>query len=229
MRVLVVEDDDDIRLSLVKNFNDQGWIVDQAIDGGEGRYYFTEYRYAVAVVDLGLPVLDGIELIKTIRAAGNHTPILILTARDHWQEKVMGLDAGADDYLAKPFEQAELLARLKALVRRSAGQSCQKIQYGPLVLDSEEQRVWLKDSLLHLTDYEFKLLCFLITNPGEILSKSVLLDQLYDDSTEKDSNTIEVFVRRLRKKIDPHGEYQPIETVRGRGYRFDPKRFDTKL
>lgn len=227
MRVLLVEDELQIRQALAERLESAGFVVDQAGDGQEGLYYFNEYPYSAAIVDLGLPKLDGIGLIKQVRSKENKTPILILTARDHWQEKVAGLDAGADDYVAKPFQAEELLARINALVRRAAGHASAKISFGEIALDLKEQRVWLAEAEVEVTDFEYRLLAYFFQHPDEILSKALLMDQLYGQDAEADSNTIEVFIRRLRKKIDPNNQRKPIETLRGRGYRFCPQVFET--
>lgn len=226
MRVLLVEDEAQIRQALVDRLQATGFVVDEAGDGEEGLYYFNEFPYSAAIVDLGLPKLDGIGLIQQVRAQGNKTPILILTARDHWQEKVAGLDAGADDYVAKPFQAEELLARINALVRRAAGHASAKIAFGQIALDLKEQRVWLGAQEVEVTDFEYRLLAYFFQHPDEILSKSLLMDQLYGQDAEADSNTIEVFIRRVRKKIDPDNTLKPIETLRGRGYRFCPQVFE---
>lgn len=228
MRVLLVEDEVQIRQNLAARLKETGFVVDEAGDGEEGLYYFSEFPYSAAIVDLGLPKLDGIGLIQKVRQQGDKTPILILTARDHWKEKVAGLDAGADDYVAKPFQAEELLARINALVRRAAGHACAKITFGALALDLKEQRVWFGQNQIEVTDFEYRLLAYFFQHPNEILSKSLLMDQLYGQDAEADSNTIEVFIRRLRKKIDPANTLKPIETLRGRGYRFCPAVFESK-
>jgi two-component system response regulator PhoP len=174
----------------------------------------------VAVVDIGLPGISGIDVIRAWRDAGRGFPILILTARGRWQDKVEGLEAGADDYLVKPFHVEELLARLNALLRRSAGWSQPVITAGPVVLDTRAQSVSLDGSPVELTAYEYKVLEYLMLHAGEVVSKSDLTEHIYEQDWDKDSNTLEVFVRRLRKKLDPQGSYKPIETQRGRGYRF---------
>jgi two-component system response regulator PhoP len=225
MRLLLVEDELQIRQALALQLQQSGFVVDEAADGQEGLYYFSEFPYSAAIVDLGLPKLDGIGLIQQVRAQGNKTPIVILTARDHWQQKVEGLDAGADDYVAKPFQTEELLARLNALVRRAAGHASAKLSFGSIWLDLKEQRVGLLEKEIEVTDFEYRLLAYFFQHPDEVLSKSILMDQLYGQDAEADSNTIEVFIRRLRKKIDPDNTLKPIETLRGRGYRFCPAVF----
>jgi two-component system response regulator PhoP len=172
------------------------------------------------VVDLGLPGIPGIEIIRRLRAAGSLLPILVLTARSRWQDKVEGLEAGADDYLAKPFEMDELLARLRALLRRAQGAATQELRAGPVRLDRSAQRVWVGERLLELTGFEFRLLEHLMTQRGRVLSKRELADYLYPHDEDRDSNVLEVLLGRLRRKLDPDGSLAPIETLRGRGYRF---------
>jgi len=173
----------------------------------------------MAVVDLGLPKIDGIELINKARAQGVTIPILILTARDRWQDKVEGLDAGADDYLTKPFHVEELAARCNALIRRSAGKANPEMTAGPIKIHNRSQQVWVDDKELSLTAYEYKVLEYLMVNPQKVISKSELTEHIYDQDFDLDSNVIEVFVLRLRKKLDPEGTLNPVETLRGRGYR----------
>ena len=194
-------------------------MVDAAADGKEGLFFATEYPLDIAIIDLGLPHLSGIEVIGRLRAAGKAFPILILTARGSWQDKVQGLEAGADDYLVKPFEMEELLARLKALLRRSAGCTQSVLRCGPVALDTGAQTVRLNERELELTTYEYKVLEYLMLHAGQVVSKSELTDHLYEQDFERDSNVIEVFVGRLRRKLDPDNQLQPIETLRGRGYR----------
>jgi two-component system response regulator PhoP len=173
----------------------------------------------LAVVDLGLPKLDGIEVVKRWRAAGKRFPVLILTARGRWQDKVEGLEAGGDDYLVKPFHVEELLARINALTRRAAGWSQPTLRCGPVALDTRSQQVTVSGAPIDLTTYEYKVLQFLMLRAGEVVSKTDLTEHLYDQDFDRDSNVIEVFVGRLRKKLDPDGTLEPIETLRGRGYR----------
>ncbi|MDQ7073731.1 MAG: response regulator transcription factor [Gammaproteobacteria bacterium] len=218
MRVLIVEDDTTLASQLQSQLSQRGFVTDLAHDGEEGLFYALESPLDIAIVDLGLPKLSGIELIKTARAKGKNYPILILTARDRWQDKVEGLEAGGDDYLAKPFHPEELLARLNALLRRAGRWTQAQLHCGPVTLDTGSQQVFLHQQPLELTSYEFKLLEYLMLHAGETLSKSRLTEHLYDD--ERDSNVIEVFIRRLRKKLDPDGNLNPIETQRGQGYRF---------
>ena len=217
MRILVVEDDPALQGQLVRRLKGAGYALDAAGDGEEGLYYAREYDYDAAVIDLGLPKLDGKDLIAAIRSDERRFPILILTARGHWQDKVAGLEAGADDYLTKPFHMEELLARLNALVRRAAGYATPVIRQGPLALDTAKKEVRLDGAPVTLTAYEYNLLEYLALNPGRVVSKTELTDHLYDQDFDRDSNVIEVFVGRLRKKLHP---VNPIHTARGQGYRF---------
>ncbi len=222
MRILIVEDESTLRAQLVNKFRQKGFAVDEAGDGEEALFYAKEYPVDVAVVDIGLPKLSGIEVIKRLRGDGVEYPIIILTARSRWQEKVEGLDAGADDYLAKPFHFEELHARVSALIRRSAGQSSPMMEIGPISMDTRSQEVTVGDRSLDLTAFEYRLLQYLMLNHGKVVSKMELTEHLYDEDADRDSNVIEVFVGRLRKKLDPEGTLNPIETLRGRGYRFSP-------
>lgn len=220
MRAIVIEDDKDINQQIVARLKQEGFAVDSAENGVDGLYLMQEYPSDVAIIDLGLPEMSGLEVIKKIRAEGNKLPILILTARGRWQDKVEGLDAGADDYLVKPFHQEEMMARIRVLIRRAAGWSDSTLRCGPMALDPSTQRVTLSEQEVELTAYEYKVLEYLIVHAGEVVSKSVLTEHLYDDEDDRDSNVIEVFIRRLRQKLDPDGGLNPIETLRGRGYRF---------
>ncbi|MBH81842.1 MAG: DNA-binding response regulator [Gammaproteobacteria bacterium] len=217
MRILVVEDEQALADQLVESLKAEGFVVDAAADGEEGLYYGQEYEYDAAIVDLGLPKVDGIELICRLRGEERRFPVLVLTARGHWQDKVEGLEAGADDYLTKPFQMEELLARLNALIRRAAGYASPVIMEGALSVDTAKKEVRLDDSLVELTAYEYKVLEYLMLNPSRVVSKAELTDRLYDQDFDRDSNVIEVFVGRLRKKLNP---VNPIRTVRGQGYRF---------
>lgn len=220
MRVLLIEDEDNLRTQLRDRLKAEGHVVDTAADGEEGLYAGTEYPIDIAVIDLGLPKLSGIEVIRRLRAAEKRFPILILTARGRWQDKVEGLEAGADDYLVKPFEVEELLARLRALIRRAAGWTQSALQCGPILLDTSAQTVQVNDQSVELTSYEYRVLEYLILHSGEVVSKTTLTEHLYEQDYDRDSNVIEVFIGRLRRKLDPDNELNPIETVRGRGYRF---------
>ncbi len=224
MRVLVVEDDQIIAEQLIQALEHSGYAVDHAPDGEEGLYMGSQFPIDLAIIDVGLPKLNGIELVNQLRIQKKDYPILILTARDSWEDKVAGLEAGADDYLVKPYHLAELLARLNALQRRIAGMSHPRVSFGPLVLDTSLKRIFIQEQAIDLTAYEYRLLEYLMLNPGKILSKSELIDHIYDDDTEHDSNVIEVFVRRLRKKLDPDSTLKPIANIRGQGYRFELNR-----
>lgn len=220
MRAIVIEDDSDINDQIVTRLKSEGFAVDSADNGVDGLYLLQEYPCDVAIVDLGLPQLSGLEVIHKIRAEGSDLPILILTARGRWQDKVEGLDAGADDYLVKPFHQEEMMARIRVLIRRAAGWSDSSLICGPVKLDPSSQRVSVSDQEIELTAYEYKVIEYLMMHAGEVVSKSVLTEHLYDDEGDRDSNVIEVFIRRLRQKLDPDNDLLPIETLRGRGYRF---------
>lgn len=222
MRILVVEDEAALRAQLVARLLREGFRVDQSGDGDEGLFLASEYPYDALVLDLGLPGTPGLTLLRRLRAAGNRLPVLVLTARSRWQEKVEGLEAGADDYLAKPFEMDELLARLRALLRRAAGAVDQVLAQGPVRLDRAAQQVWVQGAEVDLTAFEFRLLERLVSQAGRVLSKRELADYLYPHDEDRDSNVLEVLVGRLRRKLDPDGTLAPIETLRGRGYRFVP-------
>ena len=217
MRVLVVEDDHNLRDQLAQYLKTDGFAVDTAQDGEEGLYYGREYEYDAAVVDLGLPKVDGIEVIRRLHSEQHRFPILVLTARGHWQDKVEGLEAGADDYLAKPFQMEELMARMNALIRRSAGYASPVLSQGELQLDTAKKEVRVSGAAVELTAYEYKVLEYLMLTPDRVVSKTELTDHLYEQDFDRDSNVIEVFVGRLRKKINP---IDFIRTVRGQGYRF---------
>ena len=220
MRLLVVEDESLLRQHLEQGLSSQGFVVDVAEDGMAGLYFSTEYAYDAAIIDLGLPEIDGISLIEQIRGADKQFPILILTARGDWQDKVAGLDAGADDYVVKPFRLEEIVARLNALLRRAAGYAKPKLNFGPLTLDLTAKRLSISGENIDLTAYEYKLLEYLMMHPGQVISKTELTEHLYAQDYDRDSNVLEVFVRRLRLKLDPQQTLKPIETVRGQGYRF---------
>ena len=219
MRLLVLEDEPALRESLARQFRAAGFAVDEAADGVEGEFAGLEYPLDVAVVDLGLPGRSGLDAIRAWRAAGKSFPVLILTARDSWQEKVAGLDAGADDYVTKPFRFEEVQARVQALLRRSGGWSQPLIKCGVVELDTRAQEVRVAGAPIELTAFEYRLLEYLMLRAGQVVSKAELTDKLYEQDFERDSNTIEVFIGRLRRKLDPDNRHQPIETLRGRGYR----------
>jgi two-component system response regulator PhoP len=220
VRVLVVEDETAIREALQRELIAAGFSVDVAVDGEEGLYAGLEYPVDVAVIDLGLPKLPGLDLIRRLRAQDKRFPILVLTARDRWQDKVEGLDAGADDYVAKPFHFEEVLARLQALLRRSGGWASSSLACGPVVLDTRTQTVSVEGNPVELTTFEYRILEHLMLKAGDVISKTDLTEQLYEQDFERDSNVIEVFIGRLRRKLDPDDRIKPIETLRGRGYRF---------
>jgi two-component system response regulator PhoP len=224
MRVLIIEDELPLLEQLRARLKQEGYAVDSAADGEEGRYLAIETPCDAAIIDLELPKLSGIEVIRKARAAGKTFPILILTARSRWQEKVEGLESGADDYLVKPFQMEELLARLRALVRRAAGWSQSRITCGPITLNTATQTVAVNGQAVELTAYEYKVLEYLMLHAGKVVSKSSLTDHLYEQDFDRDSNVIEVFVGRLRRKLDPDNRYNPIETLRGRGYRLTLER-----
>lgn len=220
MRILVIEDELDLQAHVRRRLEAEGYVVDTSGDGHEGLFFATEYPLDAAIIDIGLPGLSGIEIIRRLRGAGHGLPVLILTARSRWQEKVEGLEAGADDYLVKPFRMEELLARLKALLRRASGAPTTELRCGPVELDLGTQQVRLNGRPLELTPFEYRVLEYLARHPREAVSKVRLSDYLYPHDDDRDSNVIEVIVGRLRRKLDPEGSLGPIETLRGRGYRF---------
>jgi two-component system response regulator PhoP len=220
MRLLVIEDDETLRSTLGRQLAEAGFGVEQAADGREGLYFATEYPIDLAIIDLGLPEMSGLDVIKATREAGKTYPILILTARDRWQDKVDGLAAGADDYVVKPFHIEEVLARVNALLRRSGGWASSVLTAGPVTLDTTRQELKVNGDSIDLTSYEYRIVEHLMMRAGEVISKTELTDRLYDQDFERDSNVIEVFIGRLRKKMDPDNSIKPIETLRGRGYRF---------
>lgn len=219
MRVLVVEDEAALRAALVSALQGAGYLVQEAADGQEGLFAATEYPCDLAIVDLGLPRLPGLELIRRTRAAAKTFPVLVLTARDRWQDKVEGLQAGADDYVTKPFHVEEVLARVQALLRRAGGHADPVLRAGVVAVDPRTQAVSVDGAPIELTTFEYRLLEYLIHHAGEVVTKTELAERLYPDDAERDSNTVEVFVGRLRRKLDPEERWHPIETLRGRGYR----------
>lgn len=227
MRALVIEDEDLLRNQIVDRLQTEGFAIDAAADGDEGLYLAREMPVDVAVVDLGLPGTDGMEIIRKVREEGHLYPILILTARDRWEDRVAGLEAGADDYLGKPFHLEELLARLRALLRRVGGWAHPVLDFDGLRIETREQQVTVAEQAVSLTAFEYRVLEYLAIHAGEVISKPVLLDHLYEEDTERDTNVLEVFVRRLRRKLDPDSTLNPIETLRGRGYRFALERTNT--
>ncbi len=220
MRLLVIEDDVTLRESLARQLGEAGFAVEQAADGTEGLYFAEEYPIDLAIIDLGLPGMSGLEIIREVRAKGKTYPILILTARDRWEDKVDGLSAGADDFVVKPFHFEEIGARVNALLRRSGGWASSVLEADPVSLDMSRQELKVSGELIELTSFEYKIIEFLMIRAGQVISKSELTDRLYDQDFERDSNVIEVFIGRLRKKMDPDNSIAPIETLRGRGYRF---------
>lgn len=220
MRVLVIEDEAILRGQLVDRLAAEGYAVDGASDGSEGLYLASEYPVDVAVVDLGLPGCSGMEVIRELRAAGKTFPVLILTARGRWQDKVQGLEAGADDYLVKPFEIEELLARIRALLRRAGGWTESVLRCDPVQLNIASQTVAVGGRPIELTSYEYRILEYLMMRAGEVVSKTALTEHVYDQDFDRDSNVIEVLIGRLRRKLDPDQNIKPIETRRGQGYRF---------
>ena len=214
MRLLVVEDDPDLNRQLTSALKDAGYVVDSAKDGEEGHYLGDTEPYDGVILDLGLPVLDGVSVLEKWRRAGKKMPVLILTARDRWSDKVAGFDAGADDYVAKPFHMEEVLARVRALLRRSAGHATSELSCGPLLLDTKSARVTVNGTAIKLTSLEFRLLSYLMHHKGKVISRTELVEHLYDQDFDRDSNTIEVFVGRLRKKLGA----DVLHTVRGMGY-----------
>ena len=221
MRLLIIEDEPNIREQLQQFLQQQGYAVDIAEDGAAGLFMGKEYPFDLAIVDLGLPKLSGIEVIQQWRDQGKSFPILILTARGKWQDKVEGLEAGADDYLVKPFHNEELLARTRALLRRSSGISQPLIQFESIQINTSQQTVSVNESELELTAYEYKVIEYLVMNSDKVISKTELTEHIYEQDFDRDSNVIEVFIGRLRKKLDPQGKLKPIETLRGRGYRWN--------
>ena len=214
MRLLVVEDDPDLNRQLTAALTDAGYVVDTVADGEEGHFLGDTEPYDAVILDLGLPVMDGVTVLEKWRRAGRKMPVLILTARDRWSDKVAGFDAGADDYVSKPFHMEEVLARVRALLRRSAGHATSDISCGPLTLDTKSARVTVDGKAVKLTSLEFRLLAYLMHHKGRVVSRTELVEHLYDQDFDRDSNTIEVFIGRLRKKL----EVDVLKTIRGLGY-----------
>lgn len=215
MRILIVEDDKDLNRQLDEMFSDAGYAVDKAFDGEEGHFLGSTEPYDAVVLDIGLPVMDGITVLEKWRREDITVPVLILTARDRWNDKVSGIDAGADDYVTKPFHIEEVLARVRALIRRSAGIAKSEIECGNLLLDTRSSKVTVAGNPIKLTSHELRLLSYFMHHQEKVLSRTELTEHLYDQDFDRDSNTIEVFIGRLRKKLN--GQF--IETVRGLGYR----------
>jgi two-component system response regulator PhoP len=219
VRILVVEDEAPLRDQLAKQLRSRGYSVDAAEDGENGLFLGREYPMDLAIVDLGLPKMSGIDLIRELRTLQRPFPILILTARDAWQDKVEGLESGADDYLTKPFHSEELMARVNALLRRAAGHSSPVLESAGIRIDTVAQTVHVADQAVGLTGHEYRILEYLMLHAGKVVSKTELTEHVYDQDFDRDSNVVEVLVGRIRKKLDPQGERKPIETLRGRGYR----------
>jgi two-component system response regulator PhoP len=219
MRLLFIEDDIALQKNLHNHLIAANYLVDLASDGETGLFQGQEYPYDAAIIDVGLPIIDGITVIRSLREKSIDFPILVLTARDSWQDKVAGLDAGADDYLTKPFQPEELLARLNALIRRSAGQASPLIKNGPLSINTKSLQVEVSHKVIKLSSSEYKLLEYMMLHLDEVTSKALLTEHIYDQDFDLDSNVIEVFIRRLRKKLDPNNQYGFIETLRGHGYK----------
>ncbi|MBT8428678.1 MAG: response regulator transcription factor [Gammaproteobacteria bacterium] len=219
MRILVVEDESTLRSQLQGQLEGKGYSVDAAADGENGLYLGREYPMDLAIIDLGLPGISGIELIRQLRSLQRPFPILILTARDAWQDKVEGLESGADDYLTKPFRAEELMARVNALLRRAAGHSTPVLSFAGIEINTTEQTVSAQAEEIVLTGHEYRILEYLMLHAGKVVSKTELTEHIYDQDFDRDSNVVEVLIGRIRKKLDPDGSRRPIETLRGRGYR----------
>ncbi|MEM5473422.1 response regulator transcription factor [Hoeflea sp. AS60] len=218
MRILIVEDDKDLNRQLAEALVEQGYVVDRAYDGEEGHFLGDTEPYDAVILDIGLPEMDGVTVLEKWRANDRIMPVLILTARDRWSDKVSGIDAGADDYVTKPFHVEEVMARIRALIRRASGHASSEISCGPVRLDTKASKASVDGTTLKLTSHEFRLLSYLMHHMGEVVSRTELVEHMYDQDFDRDSNTIEVFVGRLRKKIG----VDLIETVRGLGYRMTP-------
>ncbi|MEM9999570.1 MAG: response regulator transcription factor [Pseudomonadota bacterium] len=217
MRLLLVEDDPDLNRQLKATLEEGGYVVDTAFDGEEGHFLGDTEPYDCVVLDIGLPQMDGISILQRWREDGRTMPVLILTARDRWSDKVAGIDAGADDYVTKPFHTEEVLARVRALIRRAAGHAANELVCGPLVLDTRLSKASVDGMTLKLTSHEFRLLSYLMHHKAKVISRTELIEHLYDQDFDRDSNTVEVFIGRLRKKMG----VDLIETIRGLGYRLN--------
>jgi two-component system, OmpR family, response regulator len=218
MRLLVVEDEPSLNAQVKQALEQEGFVVDTAFDGEEAAYLGQNEPYDLIILDIGLPQKDGLTVLEDWRAQGVATPVLILTARDRWSDKVKGMDAGADDYVAKPFQMEEVLARVRAILRRAAGLSSNMVTCGPVVLDLKTNRVTDNGMAVRLTAQEYRVLAYMLTRMGKVISRTELTEHIYDQDFDRDSNTIEVFVGRLRQKLSVN----IIETVRGMGYRVNP-------
>ncbi len=221
MRALLIEDEVQLQEQIRSQLEAENFQLDITGNGKEGLYFATEYPVDIAIIDIGLPELSGIEIIKALRKQGSTLPVLILTARGRWQDKVEGLEAGADDYLVKPSHMEELLARINALLRRASNSSSTELCFGPICINPDSQQARLSSQTLELTEFEYKILEYLMRRHNKVISKSELSDYLYPHNEDRDSNVLEVIMGRLRKKLDPQGQLKPIETLRGRGYRFN--------
>ena len=220
MRILIIEDEASLRDQVSERLVSEGFMVDTSADGEDGLFQASEYPIDLAIIDLGLPKLPGLEVIRGLREAGSRVPVLVLTARGKWDEKVAGLEAGADDYLVKPFHMEELLARVRALLRRASGAASSVLRFGPFALDTQSQRVSREGEEVALTGFEYRMLEYFVRNRDRVVSKAELADYLYPHDEDPDSNVIEVLMGRLRRKLDPDNTLKPIDTLRGRGYRF---------
>ncbi|MEQ8513191.1 MAG: response regulator transcription factor [Algiphilus sp.] len=220
MRLLIIEDETALLEQLASLLEKEGFTVERAANGEDGGWMACEFALDLAIIDIGLPDVSGVDVIRKLRGEGKAYPVLILTARDGWRAKVEALEAGADDYVVKPFHEEELLARVRALLRRASGWASAAISSGPFTLDTRAKSLERDGDAIELTAYEYKVLEYLLMHAGEVISKTRLSEHIYDEETERDSNVIEVFVRRLRAKLDPEETLNPIDTLRGQGYRW---------
>lgn len=220
MRILVIEDEIHILDQIANQLRRDGYAVDTASNGRDGVHLGKEFEFDAAIIDLGLPDISGIEVIEALRHAQRKFPVIVVTARDRWQDKVAGLECGADDYITKPFHMEELRARLRALLRRAVGQAQKVLRGGAISLNLSSHEVRVNNAIIEITAFEYKALEYLMLHAGEVISKTQLTEHLYDLDSDRDSNVIEVFIGRLRRKLDPDNVFQPIETLRGQGYRF---------